>query len=196
MSYSITTASQILRDAVQLQFQRYSLWYMAQGGLIALTGIIAVIFPLIYSTAANGFLGWLLIFVGALQGASLIGSRSSQAFPLHIVSAVLFVVVGVLFLGSPADNLLTISMLLVVLLMVQGISRVVFALSVRPLERWTWVLGGGVFEIVLAILLWVALPASGLWLIGGALGLGLIAEGGALVLLAWQVRGSPAAPAV
>ncbi|WP_347266101.1 DUF308 domain-containing protein [Paracoccus sp. (in: a-proteobacteria)] len=196
MSYSITAASQILRDAVQLQFQRYSLWYMAQGGLIALTGIIAVIFPLIYSTAANGFLGWLLIFVGALQGASLIGSRSSQAFPLHIVSAVLFVVVGVLFLGSPADNLLTISMLLVVLLMVQGISRVVFALSVRPLERWTWVLGGGVFEIVLAILLWVALPASGLWLIGGALGLGLIAEGGALVLLAWQVRGSPAAPAV
>lgn len=196
MSYSITAASQILRDAVQLQFQRYSLWYMAQGGLIALTGIIAVIFPLIYSTAANSFLGWLLIFVGALQGASLIGSRSSQAFPLHIVSAVLFVVVGVLFLGSPADNLLTISMLLVVLLMVQGISRVVFALSVRPLERWTWVLGGGVFEIVLAILLWVALPASGLWLIGGALGLGLIAEGGALVLLAWQVRGSPAAPAV
>lgn len=188
MSYSVETASQILRDSVQNLFRKYSIWYLAQGALMVLAGIFAIAFPALSSFAVVGVLGWLLIFAGLLQGTGLIGSRSSQAFPLHIVSSVLFVIVGIIFLRNPADNLMTLSVLLLVLLMVQGISRIVFALTIRPLTHWIWVLASGIVEIVIAIIILVGMPITALWLIGVLLGVALISEGAAMAWLAWNIR--------
>jgi uncharacterized membrane protein HdeD (DUF308 family) len=80
------------------------------------------------------FLGWLLIIVGVVQGISLIGARYVPHFWVQLVSVVLFVIVGVLFLRNPGESLLTLTLLLIVLFMVEGISKVIFALTIRPLR--------------------------------------------------------------
>ena len=71
-----------------------------------------------------------------------------------------------------------------------GISKVVFALTIRPFPNWGWVLASGLVGIVLALILWANLPVTALWLVGVLLGLQLISVGAAIAYLAWQVRQS------
>ena len=74
--------------------------------------------------------------------------------------------------------------------MIEGISKVVFALTIRPFPNWGWVLASGLVGIVLALILWASLPVTALWLVGLLLGLQLISVGAAIAYLAWQVRQS------
>jgi uncharacterized membrane protein HdeD (DUF308 family) len=72
--------------------------------------------------------------------------------------------------------------------MMEGISKVVFALTIRPFPNWGWVLGSGMVGIVLSLVLWVNLPVTSVWLLGFLLGMNLISVGSAIAYLAWQVR--------
>src|SRR3712207_2518853 len=74
--------------------------------------------------------------------------------------------IGVLFLRDPAQGLLTITLLLIIFFMIEGISKVVFALTIRPFPNWGWVLASGLVGILLALILWANLPITALWLIG------------------------------
>ena len=58
--------------------------------------------------------------------------------------------------------------------MVEGISKVIFSLTIRPFPNWGW----------------ASLPVTAIWLLGVLLGIQLICEGAALGYLAWQVRQS------
>ena len=99
-------------------------------------------------------------------------------------------VVGAIVLRSTGDGITVLSLLLIVLLMVEGISKVVFALTIRPFPEWYWVLASGALGIVLACILWASLPVGGPWILAVLLGLQLIGEGAALGYLAWRARQS------
>jgi uncharacterized membrane protein HdeD (DUF308 family) len=86
--------------------------------------------------------------------------------------------------------MLTIALLLIIFLMMEGVSKVVFALTIRPFPNWGWVLASGLVGIPLALILWANLPVTAVWLIGFLLGLNLISVGAAIAYLAWQVRKS------
>ncbi len=102
-------------------------------------------------------LGWLLIISGALQGISLIGAGHVPHFWLQLISVILAVLIGLLFLRDPAQGLLTITLLLIVFFMIEGISKVVFALTIRPFPNWGWVLASGLVGILLSLILWASL---------------------------------------
>jgi uncharacterized membrane protein HdeD (DUF308 family) len=170
--------------------KRHSLWYLVQGGLMILAGILALFYPVLSSVAVVLFLGWLLIISGVVQGISLIDARSVPHFWLQLVSVALFVIVGMLFLRNPGESLLTLTLLLIVFFMIEGISKVIFALTIRPFPHWGWVLASGVVGILLSLYLWASIPVTAIWLLGVLLGIELICEGAALGHLAWQVRKS------
>jgi uncharacterized membrane protein HdeD (DUF308 family) len=109
-------------------------------------------------------------------------------FWLQLVSVVLFILVGSLFLRNPGEGLLTLTLLLNVFFMVEGISKVIFALTMRPFPNWGWVLGSGIVGILLAFYLWASIAVSAVWVLGVLLGIELICEGAALGHLAWQAR--------
>ncbi len=147
MTMSLEAAAQVMREAMRETVKRHSLWYLIQGGLMILAGILALVFPAISSVAVVVFLGWLLIFSGIVQAISLIGARHVPHFWLQLVSVVLFILVGSLFLRNPGEGLLTLTLLLIVFFMVEGISKVIFALTIRPYPNWGWVLGSGIVGI-------------------------------------------------
>jgi uncharacterized membrane protein HdeD (DUF308 family) len=187
---SLETAAQVMREAMREKVKRHSLWYLVQGGLMILAGILALFYPAMSSVAVVLFLGWLLIISGVVQGISLLDARSVPHFWLQLVSVVLFVIVGVLFLRNPGESLLTLTLLLIVFFMVEGISKVIFALTIRPFPNWGWILASGLVGILLSLYLWASIPVTAIWLLGALLGIELICEGAALGHLAWQVRKS------
>jgi uncharacterized membrane protein HdeD (DUF308 family) len=191
MSTSLDAAAEVFRDAMRQTVKRYSLWYLIQGVLLVVAGIFAIIYPVISSVAVIVLLGWLLIISGVVQGLSLIGARHVPHFWLQLISFVLAIVIGVLFLREPAEGLLTVTLLLIVFFMMEGISKVVFALTIKPFPNWGWVLASGLVGIALSLILWASLPVTAVWLVGLLLGLELISVGAALAWMAWQVRNAP-----
>lgn len=71
-------------------------------------------------------------------------------FGLQLISAVLAIFIGVLLLRSPDRGLLTMTVLRIVCFMVEGIAKVIFALTIRPSPNWGWVLGSSFVHISLA----------------------------------------------
>ncbi len=188
MSMSLEAAAEVMRNAMREAVRRHSIWYLVQSALMILAGILALVYPVVSSVAVVVLLGWLLIISGVAQGISLIGARNVPHFWLQLVSVVLSVIVGVLFLRHPGESLLTITLLLIVFLLVEGISKLIFALTIRPFPNWGWVFASGIVGILLAFYLWSTLPVTALWLLGLMLGIQLICEGAALGYLAWMVR--------
>jgi uncharacterized membrane protein HdeD (DUF308 family) len=187
---SLESAAQAMREAMRETVKRHSLWYLIQSALMILGGILALFYPILSSFAVVLFLGWVLIISGIVQGIGLIGAQNVPHFWLQLVSVVLSVIVGVLFLRHPGEGLLTLTLLLIVFFMVEGISKMIFALTIRPFPNWGWVLVSGVIGILLSFYLWASLPVTAIWLLGVLLGIQLICEGVALGYLAWQVRQS------
>ena len=187
---SLESAAQAMREAMRETVRRHSFWYLVQSALMIVGGVIALFYPILSSFAMVLFLGWVLIITGIVQGISLIGARNVPHFWLQLISVVLSVIIGVLFLRHPGAGLLTITLLLIVFFMVEGISKLIFALTIRPFPNWGWVLASGIVGILLSFYLWASLPITAIWLLGVLLGIQLICEGAALGYLAWQARPS------
>ena len=80
MSMSLDAAAQVMREAMRETVRRHSLWYLIQGALMVIGGILALIYPFMSSVAVVIFLGWLLIVSGVVQGIGLIDARNVPHF--------------------------------------------------------------------------------------------------------------------
>jgi uncharacterized membrane protein HdeD (DUF308 family) len=188
MAITVNEASAVLREAVRDSIRRRSLLYLIQGGLLALAGVLALIFPIVFGTGVLVLIGWLLVLGGLVQGIGLIGAHKVPYFWLQFVSMALGIVVGFLLITRPEAGLLAVALLLVVYFMVEGVSRIVFALMIRPMDDWLWLCASGVVGIIVAMILAANLNTAGHWLLGSLVGVYLVAAGGALGYLAWNLR--------
>ena len=185
---SVDQAARIMRDAMRDAIKRHSLWYMIQGILMMVAGFVALLFPLVSSVAVILLLGWLLIISGILQSVSLIGASKVPHFWLQLISVVLSIVIGLMFLNDPGGGLVALTLLLVVFFIVGGMARIVFALTIRPLSDWGWVLASGIVGVLLGIYLFASLPITAAWILGLLFGIQLLSEGAALTYMTWKIR--------
>ena len=188
MAISLDAAASAMREAMRETVRRYSLWYLLQGILMVVMGLLALIYPWIASVAIIRLLGWFLIISGILQAIGLIGAREVPYFWLELISAVLAIVIGLLLLRHTNAGLLFFSVLFIVYFMVEGIVKAIFALTIRPFPNWGWVLASGLLGIVLSFYLWANLSTVSEWMLGVLFGILLVVEGAALSSLAWRVR--------
>jgi uncharacterized membrane protein HdeD (DUF308 family) len=184
---SLKAASEAMREAMRQAVIRYRFWYIVQGVLMVLGGAVVILYPLYSSAALVVFIGWVLIITGVFQGITLIGAKDVPHFWLQFISLALAVIVGVLFVRNPAAGIGTLILLMIVFFMVEGISKVVFSLTIRPLPNWGWVFASGIVGIILAAYL-LTNPGIAVWLLGVLIGIQLISGGFALGYMGWSVR--------
>jgi uncharacterized membrane protein HdeD (DUF308 family) len=190
MAMTTAQASAALREAMRETVKRYSLWYLLEGVLMVVAGVLALVYPYLASVTLVFLLGWILIISGVLQGIGLIGAKDVPHFWLQLISVVLAISIGVLLLRNPDAGLLIMTVLLIVFFIVEGFSKIIFALNIRPVMGWVWVLLSGIIAILLGAYLWANMPLSSEWVLGVLLGIQLICEGAALAFLAWMIRSS------
>ena len=157
MAITIDAAAAAMREAMRETVKRYSLWYLIQGILMVIAGALALIYPLLASVAMVFLLAWVLIISGMVQGIGLIGARAVPHFWLQLISVALSVIVGLLLLRQPEGGLLLFTVLLIVYFLVEGMAKVIFALSIRPFPNWGWVLASGLVGLALAAYLFANL---------------------------------------
>jgi uncharacterized membrane protein HdeD (DUF308 family) len=184
---TLDAAAEAMREATRKTVRRGSLLYLIQGILLVIAGVLALVYPLITNVALVVFLGWMLLLSGIVQAVTLIGGGKTPDFWLQLISAALSVVVGFLFLREPAVGVGTLVMLMSVFFMIEGISKTVFSLTIRPFPNWGWVLASGILGILIAVWL-LANPGMSLLLLGILIGIQLISEGIAIATMAWMAR--------
>ena len=189
-SMSVEAASQVIREAMREKVKRHSFWYILQSVLNDFGRNHGADFPGHIIGRNCNFSREGLIFNGILQAFSLLDARHVPHFWLQLVSVVLSVFGQNLFLRNPGAGLLTLTLLLIVFFMVEGISKIIFSLTIRPFPNWGWIFASGVIGILLSFYLWGYTPVTTIWLLGVLLGIGLISEGAALGNMAWQARKS------
>lgn len=169
-------------EAVRDEVREHKTLYVIQSVLMILLGVLAAVFPVISAASFAIVLGWLMVFGGVAQAISLIAVGKVPNFWLQLVSAILGIVVGLIFLLNPGIALSTVTLLMVVYLMATGSVKVALSLGVRPLPSWGWILAAGVITLLLATYL-LFNPAVAVVTLGLFLGLQLISEGIALFML-------------
>ena len=176
-------------------------WFVFVGVLLIVVGLTALSAVVAASLATAIVIGFLLLFGGLAETLGAFWARNWSGFLLHLLSGVLSIVVGVLFLRAPVDALLALTLLLACLLMVAGLFKITAALAYR-FAMWGWPLASGVIDLLLGVLIWLQWPASAMWVIGLFVGISLLFRGSNWIALGLALRalrrtdaGSAATPA-
>ena len=166
------------------------LWFVLLGVALIVLGFIALGSVLTATLATALAIGALLVVGGVAETVGAFWSRGWSGIFLHLLSGVLSIVVGVLFLRAPVGVLVILTLLLACLLMVNGIFKVVAALSYR-FAGWGWPLVSGVIDLILGVMIWLEWPASALWVIGLFVGISLLFRGANWIGLGLALRALP-----
>lgn len=163
-------------------------WLLALGILMIVLGVFAIGAPVVATIAVQFALGWILVIGGIAEGIHAFMAQGWRGFLLELLSAILYLVVGVLLLVNPVQGAIALTVVLAVFLIVEGIFKVIMAMRVRDHGGWGWLLASGILSLILGVLIWAEWPASGLWIIGLLVGIQLLFTGWSLVMLAFAAR--------
>ena len=152
------------------------LWFVVLGGVLVALGIIALGSVVIASLAAAVAIGTLLLLAGVGEVIGAFWCRGWSGFFLELLSGVLSIVVGLLFLRAPLNALAALTLLIACFLMVGGVFKIVAAVSYR-FAAWGWSLASGIIDVILGVMIWQEWPASALWVIGLFVGINLLFRG-------------------
>ena len=149
-------------------------------GLIAL-GLIVLVYPQQSGMTVVFVVGLLLLIGGLLRLAFAWLSVSWGDTFLRFLLGLLAVLAGGYMIAQPAAGLQALTIVVIIYLIADGISEIVFALRVPPATGGTLILLSGALTLLLGALLWLGWPWTGEKAIGLMIGLKLLLDGAALV---------------
>jgi len=175
-----------LRHELQALHQQW--WcFMLLGVSLVVLGSICIADPLIASVASVVVLGFLMLAGGISQIISSFWSGKWSGMLLHMLIGVLYAVVGYMFIDQPVVNMALLTKFIAIFLIVAGTFRIVSALMTR-FHDWGWVLLNGIITLLLGLIINRQMPEASLWLIGLFVGIEMIFNGWAWIMLSLGLR--------
>ena len=163
---------------------------LIEGIILAVLGAAAIIIPPIATLAVEIILGWLFLLSGLVGLFMTFMMRHAPGFWWSLFSAVLALAAGVVLIGWPLSGAVSLTLLLIVFFVMEGVATIMYALDhKRELPgRWGFMLASGVVDLVLAAIIYAGLPGTAAWAIGLMVGINMLFGGFALITLALQAR--------
>jgi uncharacterized membrane protein HdeD (DUF308 family) len=163
---------------------------LIEGIILAVLGAAAIIIPPIATLAVEIILGWLFLVSGIVGLFMTFMMRHAPGFWWSLFSAVLALAVGVVLIGWPLSGAVSLTLLLIVFFVMEGVATIMYALDhKRELSgRWGLMLASGVVDLVLAAIIYAGLPGTAAWAIGLLVGINMLFGGFALIALALRAR--------
>ena len=153
-------------------------WFVGLGILLVLTGIGAVVFPMLATLSVELFVGSVLLIGGFVTLIHAFKNKEWGGFFLELLVAALHILAGVVFLANPFAGMFALTAMLAVFFIVDGIVRMVLAINVRPERAWAWLLASGLMSLLLGTLIAVGIAnGTSLAFIGFMVGINLMFAG-------------------
>jgi uncharacterized membrane protein HdeD (DUF308 family) len=176
----------------ELHHVRSHWWsFLLLGSLLVVCGTLAIIFPIVGSVVAISVLSIILLVAGVatLVGAFWTGKWSG--FLVHVLVGILYLAAGFVVSERPLLSILMVTVYVAVTFMVMGIFRMMAAMMIR-FPQWGWTLLNGCVTFLVGLVIYRNLPFNAVWVIGLLVGLEMLFNGWAWIMLSLEIRRIPA----
>jgi uncharacterized membrane protein HdeD (DUF308 family) len=189
MSATPPDMQQVQRAVTETLHRHWGL-YLTEGIVLVVLGALAIIVPQIATLALTIVLGWLLLISGVMGLFMTFWMRAAPGFWWSLISAALGVLAGGVLVARPVAGAVSLTLVLIVFFVIEGIASIMFALEHRNQlpGGWAWMLVSGLIDLALSVMIFAGLPSTAAWAIGLLLGINLIFGGSALTAMALQAR--------
>jgi len=150
---------------------------MVFGIVLVVLGMLSIAAPLISGVAIVLLVGVFMIAGGIARMLWAFRSGSFGRGLLSVVLGGLFILAGALVLARPLIGLASLTMLLAVFFLMDGVFEIMAAFKLKPTEGWWWLLVGGIASLVLGFMIWRQWPLSGAWATGVLVGIKMLFAG-------------------
>lgn len=163
-------------------------WFFVSGTLTLVLGALAIIVPLRASLAFDIGIGTVFACAGLIQAVHSFWSRGWGGFYFESIGGVLYLLVGIMLLGNPGAGVQMVTLLLALLLIMQGMVQISLSSELQQKPSKSWMFTSGVAAVGLGVLIWSQWPSGVLWLVGLFIGIHLLLRGWSIVILALSRR--------
>ena len=164
--------------------------YLSEGAGLLILGLIAVAVPPLTTLAETILFGWLFMVSGVIGLFTTFWMRGVPGFRWSLASAVLAILAAIWLLAQPIAGPLTLTAVLILFFLIEGISSIMFAIDHRRelSGQWEFMLLSGLVDLVLCVMIATGLPSTAVWALGLLVGINMVFGGVALIAMALHAR--------
>jgi len=164
--------------------------FLAEGTVLLILGLAAIMVPMAATVAMEIVVGWLILVSGIVGLVTTFYMRQAPGFWWSLFSALIGTAAGIVLLRWPLSGALSLTLILTVFLVFEGIVTIMFALDHRRelSGRWGMMLVSGIVDLMLAGFIFSGLPGTAAWAIGLLVGINLVFGGSAVIAMALHAR--------
>jgi uncharacterized membrane protein HdeD (DUF308 family) len=168
--------------------KKHAGWLVVLGIVEIVAGVLAVAGPFAAGLAVTVVIGIAFLLGG---GARLVGAFMADSFgagTLTFLWGLMVAATGFYLVIRPGIGLTTLTLVVAVLLFVDGITRVIVSFQMKPVKGWGWMLTGGIVTVLFAGMIGWEFPESALWIVGTLAGFSLMFSGFTTISVAGAAR--------
>src|SRR5262245_57082853 len=182
----------MVTDVARLNHELHALrnqwWcFLLLGIALVVIGALCIAEPFVMSVGGVIIMGFLLIAPGNVQWVTGFWAGKWSGTLLHILIGLLYGVVGYMIIDDPGLSMVVLTKFIAIFLIVDGLFRIVSALFVR-FQDWGWVLLNGCVTLLLGVIISRQMPEAALWVIGLFIGIEMIFNGWAWIMMAMGLK--------
>jgi len=163
-------------------------WGIAFAILIIIAGFIAISLPFVSGIAITIVIGWLLVISGVFHIADAFHAKGAGSFAWRFLVGVVFIIGGLDIAFVPLRGLFTLTFVLGVILLVQGVIGLVSFFRHRTMDGAGWMLFNALVTLLLGGIIFYDGPGAAVWVIGTLVGINLIFSGVSRLMMWFALR--------
>ena len=164
--------------------------FLAEGIVLVILGLAAIILPPIATVAFTIIIGWIFLVSGIVGLITTFWARYTPGFWWSLISAIIGIAAGIVLLIWPLSGAISLTLVLIAFFVIEGIVSIMYAIEHRNqlTGQWGWMLVSGVIDLVLAVIIFLGLPGTAFWALGLLVGINMLFGGAALIAMALAAR--------
>jgi uncharacterized membrane protein HdeD (DUF308 family) len=159
--------------------------------LLIVVGFFALALPFEAGIAIAIVVAVLVIVAGIAHLAGTFAARTTGGFFWRLLVGCAYLIAGVYLLINPKLSLVSLTLALAVLFLMEGVFHIVTYFQVKSVPGSGWILFDGIVTLILAVMIWKSWPASAVWALGTIVGINLLMSGFTRLMYSRAVRSNP-----
>jgi uncharacterized membrane protein HdeD (DUF308 family) len=164
--------------------------FLAEGVILVLLGLLAIVVPPLATLAVTVLIGWLFLISGVVGLVTTFWARGAPGLWWSLFSAIIGIGAGLILLVWPVSGTLSLTLVLIVFFIMEGLASIMFGIEHRKeaSSRSGWIIASGVVDLILAAIISSGLPGSAAWALGLLVGINVVFGGTSLIAMALAAR--------
>jgi len=162
-----------LRDSLK----RFNVLFIGSSILMVGVGALAIVLPLAAGIGVSIFVSWLIILTGVAHLVYAFAAKDVGGFAWRLLLGIVYVAGGVYLAFHARLSLVSLTLVLAIILLVEGVMQILAYFSLRVLPGSRWILFDGIVTLLLGLMIWLSWPSGSAWAIGTLVGINFLLSG-------------------